>query len=85
MKPIRIFISSAQKELELERTAVAGLISTDPFLLQHGVPVLFEQEPPPHRPLVPCLALPDLEHQEPQLPQRCGRELVPRSVGHELL
>ena len=50
MKPIRIFISSAQKELELERTAVAGLISTDPFLLQHGVPVLFEQEPPPHRP-----------------------------------
>jgi ATP-dependent DNA helicase RecG len=50
MKPIRIFISSAQKELELERTAVAGLISTDPFLLQHGVPVLFEQEPPLPRP-----------------------------------
>lgn len=50
MKPIRIFISSVQKELELERAAVAGLISTDPFLLQHGVPVLFEKEPPSPRP-----------------------------------
>ena len=50
MKPIRIFISSVQKELELERAAVAGLISTDPFLLQHAVPVLFENEPPPSRP-----------------------------------
>lgn len=47
---IRIFISSVQKELELERAAVAGLISTDPFLLQHCVPVLFEKEPPPARP-----------------------------------
>ncbi len=50
MKPVRIFISSVQKELELERAAVAGLIATDPFLLQHGVPVLFEKEPPPPRP-----------------------------------
>jgi len=50
MKPIRIFISSVQKELELERAAMAGLISTDPFLLQHAVPVLFEKEPPPPRP-----------------------------------
>jgi len=50
MKPVRIFISSVQKELELERAAVAGLISTDPFLLQHGVAVLFEKEPPPPRP-----------------------------------
>ena len=40
----RIFISSVQKELELERAAVAGLITTDPFLLQHCVPVLFEKE-----------------------------------------
>ena len=46
----RIFISSVQKELELERVAVAGLISTDPFLLQHCVPVLFEKEPPAARP-----------------------------------
>lgn len=46
----RIFISSVQKELELERAAVAGLIATDPFLLQHCIPVLFEKEPPPSRP-----------------------------------
>ena len=46
----RIFISSVQKELELERAAVAGLISTDPFLLQHCTPVLFEKEPPPPHP-----------------------------------
>lgn len=45
-----VFISSVQKELELERAAVAGLIATDPFLLQHCVPVLFEKEPPPARP-----------------------------------
>lgn len=45
----RIFISSVQKELELERAAVASLITTDPFLLQHCEPVLFEKEPPaPH-------------------------------------
>lgn len=50
MKPIRLFISSVQKELELERAAVAALVSTDPFLLQHCVPVLFEKEPPPPRP-----------------------------------
>jgi predicted HTH transcriptional regulator len=46
----RIFISSVQKELELERAAIAGLISSDPFLLQHCIPVLFEKEPPPSRP-----------------------------------
>ena len=50
MKPLRIFISSVQKELELERAAVAALIATDPFLLAHCVPVLFEKEPPPPRP-----------------------------------
>jgi len=47
---LRIFISSVQKELELERAAVAALIATDPFLLQNCVPVLFEKEPPPPRP-----------------------------------
>lgn len=46
----RIFISSVQKELELERAAVAGLIATDPFLFQHCTPVLFEKEPPPPHP-----------------------------------
>lgn len=45
-----IFISSVQKELELERAAVAGLIATDPFLVHHCFPVLFEKEPPPPRP-----------------------------------
>jgi ATP-dependent DNA helicase RecG len=47
---LRVFISSVQKELELERAAVAGLITTDPFLLQHCEPVLFENEPPAARP-----------------------------------
>src|SRR6185312_2857072 len=50
MPTIRIFLSSVQKELELERAAVAALIATDPFLLQHCVPVLFEKEPPSSRP-----------------------------------
>ncbi len=47
---LHVFVSSVQKELEWERAAVAGLISTDPFLLQHCVPVLFEKEPPPPHP-----------------------------------
>ncbi len=38
MKPLRVFISSVQKEVELERATVAGLIATDPFLLQHCRP-----------------------------------------------
>ena len=46
---LRIFISSVQKELELERAAAAGLIATDPFLLQHCMPVLSEKEPPQPR------------------------------------
>jgi hypothetical protein len=37
MKPLRLFISSVQKELELERTAVAGLIATDPFQLTEEI------------------------------------------------
>jgi predicted HTH transcriptional regulator len=49
-RKLRVFISSVQKELELERAAVAALLATDPFLLLHCVPVLFEQEPPPPRP-----------------------------------
>lgn len=46
----RIFISSVQKELELERAAVASLVATDPFLIQHCTPVLYEKEPPSARP-----------------------------------
>ncbi|MDX8406218.1 MAG: ATP-binding protein [Mariprofundus sp.] len=42
---IRIFISSAQKELTDERMALQILLSTDPFLSEHCVPVLFEEQP----------------------------------------
>jgi len=50
MTQLRVFVSSVQKELEPERVAVASLITTDPFLLQHCVPVLWEKEPAPARP-----------------------------------
>jgi predicted HTH transcriptional regulator len=39
-----------QKELEAERVAIASLITTDPFLMQHCEPVLWEKEPAPARP-----------------------------------
>lgn len=59
-KKLRVFVSSAQKEMEHERVAVASLITTDPFLLQHCEPVLFEQEPasakPAKQPYLKCLA-----------------------------
>jgi len=42
---IRVFISSVQKELADERLALQILLSTDPFLSEHCVPVLFEKEP----------------------------------------
>jgi len=45
MNKIRIFISSVQKELEPERLAIASLIGTDPFFLDHCEPVLFDREP----------------------------------------
>ena len=45
MKKIRIFVSSAQKELENERLAVLSLISTDSFLQAHAEAVLYEFEP----------------------------------------
>src|SRR6266545_4106419 len=47
---LRVFISSVQAELEHERAAVAQLISTDPFLLKHCEPVLYEKEPSTGRP-----------------------------------
>ncbi len=50
MSKLRVFVSSVQKELEMERAAVATIISTDPFLQKHCEPVLFEQEPPPSHP-----------------------------------
>ncbi|TLS68122.1 DUF4062 domain-containing protein [Mariprofundus erugo] len=42
---IRVFISSVQKELTDERMSLQILLSTDPFLSEHCVPVLFEEQP----------------------------------------
>lgn len=50
MSKLRVFVSSVQKELENERVSLVSLITTDPFLMQHCVPVLFEKEPIPARP-----------------------------------
>ncbi|MEI7911668.1 MAG: ATP-binding protein [Verrucomicrobiota bacterium] len=47
---IRIFVSSVQKELAPERTAVAQMVAIDPFLLQHCEVVLYENQPPSGRP-----------------------------------
>lgn len=47
---IRVFISSVQKELADERMALQILLTTDPFLSSHCVPVLFEDAPVPLRP-----------------------------------
>src|SRR6266700_7186506 len=47
----RVFVSSVQKELEPERVAIASIITTDPFLMRHCEPVLFEKEPVPARPV----------------------------------
>ncbi len=47
---VRVFVSSVQKELEPERVAAASLMTTDPFLMKHCTPVLFEREPIPPRP-----------------------------------
>ena len=47
---IRVFISSVQKELADERMALQILLTTDPFLSSHCVPVLFEDAPAPLRP-----------------------------------
>ncbi len=45
MKKLRIFVSSVQKELEIERVAVAGWVSADPQLFELCDVVLFEKEP----------------------------------------
>ncbi len=53
---LRIFVSSAQKELEDERLIAQNLVSTDPFLSAHCVPVLYELEPAsPDKALDGCL------------------------------
>ena len=45
MKKLRIFVSSVQKELETERVAVAGWVSSDTSLSEICEVILFEQEP----------------------------------------
>ncbi len=42
---LRIFVSSAQKELEDERLIIQNLVNTDSFLSAHCIPVLYEYEP----------------------------------------
>jgi len=50
VRKLRVFVGSVQKELEIERAAVAQLISVDPFLLKHCEAVLYDKEPPTGRP-----------------------------------
>ena len=45
MIKLRVFVSSVQKELADERRAVKSLITSDPFLDEHCVPILYEDEP----------------------------------------
>jgi ATP-dependent DNA helicase RecG len=45
MKKLRIFLSSVQKELEIERVAVAGWVSADPQLSEHCEVVLYDKQP----------------------------------------
>lgn len=55
-RKLHIFVSSVQKELEDERVIVQNLLSTDPFLSAHCVPVLYEFEPAsPDKALEGCL------------------------------
>jgi ATP-dependent DNA helicase RecG len=42
---LRVFISSVQKELEPERSSISGLITSDPFFLEHSEAILFDKEP----------------------------------------
>jgi ATP-dependent DNA helicase RecG len=52
----RLFVSSVQKELEDERLIIQNLVSTDPFLSAHCLPVLYELEPAsPEHALDGCL------------------------------
>jgi predicted HTH transcriptional regulator len=85
MSALGVFVSSVQRELALERAAIAQLISLDPFLLRHCKAVLFENEPSAGRPspkayldsLAECqiyLLIIDIEY---------GRLATNRSATHE--
>ncbi len=57
---LRVFVSSAQKELEDERLIVQNLVNTDVFLSAHCAPVLYEFEPAsPDQALEGCLKVLD--------------------------
>ncbi len=45
MIKLRIFVSSVQKEMADERQAVKMLVTSDPFLDEHCVPILYEDVP----------------------------------------
>ncbi len=45
MIKLRIFVSSVQKEMADERRAVKTLVASDPFLDEHCVAILYEDEP----------------------------------------
>ena len=45
MRRYRVFVSSVQKEMESERLSISSLVTTDPFLMEHCEPVLFDREP----------------------------------------
>jgi predicted HTH transcriptional regulator len=58
MSKLRIFVSSAQQELENERQTVLSLVSTDSFLQQHCEAVLYEMEPAaPKKAIKECVTL----------------------------
>ena len=59
-KPLRVFVSSVQKEMESERLLVSNLIQTDPFLKDVATSVLYEKEPAsPNSALGECIGLLD--------------------------
>ena len=47
---LRVFISSVQKELDAERMQLRILLTSDPFLLRHTAPKLFDKYPAGLRP-----------------------------------
>jgi ATP-dependent DNA helicase RecG len=47
---LKVFVSSVQKELATERTAIGGLLATDDFLRSCTAPRLFEEYPAPLQP-----------------------------------
>jgi ATP-dependent DNA helicase RecG len=84
-KKYRIFISSVQKELETERVAVAGAVSSDRVLSEWCEVVLFEKEPLSGRkvskPYLECLA--GCQVCVLILDRAYGQPRVPMSASHE--